>query len=209
VPLSGGGTAKIDAAYAYGGAAAAIATVERNFHVHIDDYAWVGLRGLIKIIDKVGGVNLIVTKPVLDDFYPNDMGGNAYGYTRVAVLPGSQHLDGTHALEYVRSRHSDFQGDFGRSYRQQQVLLALRAKANYLNPADIPDMIAALKGEFKTSMSLGRIRELLQVAKGVDLATVHQILLPWPYTGGQVIDNQDVLIPRWNLILPLVRENFP
>ena len=31
VPLSTGGSAKIDAAYAYGGAAAAIATVERNF----------------------------------------------------------------------------------------------------------------------------------------------------------------------------------
>ncbi len=37
VPLSTGGSAKIDAAYAYGGPAAAIATVERNFHVHIDE----------------------------------------------------------------------------------------------------------------------------------------------------------------------------
>src|SRR5260370_4409517 len=36
VPLSTGGSAKIDAAYAIGGPAAAIATVERNFHVHID-----------------------------------------------------------------------------------------------------------------------------------------------------------------------------
>src|SRR5438067_8515786 len=33
VPLSTGGSAKIDAAYSYGGASAAIATVERNFHV--------------------------------------------------------------------------------------------------------------------------------------------------------------------------------
>src|SRR2546430_15378559 len=40
VPLSTGGSAKIDAAYAYGGAAAAIAPVERNLHVHIDEYAW-------------------------------------------------------------------------------------------------------------------------------------------------------------------------
>src|SRR3989442_12412982 len=47
VPLSPGGSAKIDAAYSNGGAAAAIATVQRNFHVRIDEYAWVWLKGLI------------------------------------------------------------------------------------------------------------------------------------------------------------------
>src|SRR5947209_10041545 len=75
VPLSTGGSAKIDAAYAYGGASAAIATVERNFHVHIDEYAWVGITGLIKLIDRLGGVDLLVTNPVLDDFYPDHIGG--------------------------------------------------------------------------------------------------------------------------------------
>ena len=53
VPLSTGGSAKIDAAYSYGGAAAAMATVERNFHVHVDEYAWIGLKGLIKLIDQL------------------------------------------------------------------------------------------------------------------------------------------------------------
>src|ERR1700687_4821770 len=54
VPLWTGESAKIDAAYAYGGAAAAIATVERNFHVRIDEYAWVGLKGLIMMADRTG-----------------------------------------------------------------------------------------------------------------------------------------------------------
>src|SRR6202022_2585105 len=71
VPLSTGGSAKIDAAYAYGGGAAAIATVERNFRVHIDEYAWVGLKGLIKLIDRLGGVDLLITNPVLHDEYPD------------------------------------------------------------------------------------------------------------------------------------------
>src|SRR5439155_10115357 len=122
VPLSTGGSAKIDAAYSYGGAAAAIATVERNFDVHIDEYAWIGLKGLIRMIDELGGVDVIVTNPVLDDFYPDDIDVTyLYGYKRVAILPGPQHLDGSHALQYVRSRHDDIQGDFGRSQRQQQV----------------------------------------------------------------------------------------
>src|SRR5436309_10245631 len=165
VPLSTGGSAKIDAAYSYGGASAAIATVERNFHVHVDEYAWIGLKGLIKLIDLLGGVDVNVSNPVLDDQYPNDINVKyLYGYARVAVLPGPQHLDGTHALQYVRSRHNDINGDFGRSARQQQVLLALKAKASSLNVADLPSIVSALSGEFKTSMGLDRVRSLLSLA---------------------------------------------
>src|SRR5437016_943740 len=167
VPLSTGGSAKIDAAYSYGGAAAAIATVERNFHVHIDEYAWVGLKGLIKLIDRLGGVDLFVSNPVLDDAYPNDInGGFLYDYKRVAILPGPQHLDGSHALQYVRARHNDINGDFGRLARQQEVLLAIKAKASTLNVADLPDIVDTLKGNFKTSMGLDRVGSLLGVATG-------------------------------------------
>jgi LCP family protein required for cell wall assembly len=211
VPLSTGGSAKIDAAYSYGGAAAAIATVERNFHVHIDDYAWTGLIGLIRLIDQLGGVDVIVTNPVLDDFYPNDINTkNYYGFTRVGLLPGPQHLDGAHALQYVRSRHGDIQGDFGRSQRQQQVLVALKAKAGTLNAANLPDIVSALKGEFKTSMGLDKLRALLGVAGGFDIANVRQIvLLPPTYTSYGRISGQSVILPNWSKILPLVKANFP
>ncbi|HEV2012549.1 MAG TPA: LCP family protein [Candidatus Dormibacteraeota bacterium] len=211
VPLSTGGSAKIDAAYSYGGAAAAIATVQRNFHVHIDEYAWIGLKGLIKLIDQLGGVDLFVTNPVLDDFYPNDIDVTYfYGYTRVAVLPGPQHLDGTHALQYVRSRHNDINGDFGRSARQQEVLLALKAKASTLNAADLPDIVNALKGEFKTSMGLDRVRSLLGVANAFDPANVRQIVLYVPaYTSYGQISGQSVLIPHWSEILAVTRSVFP
>jgi LCP family protein required for cell wall assembly len=213
VPLSTGGSAKIDAAYAIGGPAAAIATVERNFHVHIDEYAWVGLTGLIKLIDQLGGIDLVVTNPVLDDFYPDDIGGgDLYGYKRVAVLPGAQHLDGSSALQYVRSRHNDVNGDFGRSARQQQVLLAIKAKASTLNAADLPDIVNALNGKFKTSMGLDRVRSLLSVASAFDLANVNQIVLYAPvytYYPGYYISGQSVVLPHWNQILPIVRANFP
>ncbi len=214
VPLSTGRTAKIDAAYEVGGPAAAIATVERNFHVHVDEYAWVGLKGLIKLIDRLGGVDLIVTNPVLDDFYPDDIDSAfLYSYMRVAVLPGAQHLDGSHALQYVRSRHNDITGDFGRSARQQQVLLAIKAKASTLNAADLPDIVDALKGEFKTSMGLDRVRNLLSVASGFDLANVKQIVLYVPaytsYDHGPAYGGADVVLPHWPQILAVTRENFP
>ena len=211
VPLSTGGSAKIDAAYAYGGPAAAIATVERNFHVHIDEYAWVGLKGLIKLIDRLGGVDLFVSNPVLDDAYPNDInGGFLYDYTRVAVLPGAQHLDGSHALQYVRSRHNDVNGDFGRSARQQEVLLAIKAKASTLNVADLPDIVDTLKGNFKTSMGLDRIGNLLGVATAFDLGNVKQIVLYVPaFTSYGQISGQSVILPHWTQILAVTKANFP
>ncbi len=213
VPISVGGTAKIDAAYSFGGAPTAVATVERNFGIRIDDWVWVGLRGLVKLIDYMGGVDVTTSNPVLDDFYPADLEStNPYSYKRVAVLPGPQHLNGINALEYVRSRHGDVQEDFGRSQRQQQVLLALRTKAKNVNPADLPGIAGTFHGEFRTSMNLAdfpRIRSLLALANQIgDPSQIEQIVLVPPYTSDAKIAGQDVLVPAWSAILPLVHQHF-
>jgi len=208
-PLSVGWTGKIDGAYSYGGAGAAIATVSQDFHVHIDDYIWVGLLGLIKVINAIGGVDVVTSNPVMDDFYPSDVyGGNPYGYKRVAVLAGPQHLDGIQAMEYVRSRHGDVQSDIGRSKRQQQVLQAIRLKAKQLAPADIPSLATAIGGELKTSISLDRVAQLVPLAASFDNPdSIRQIVLANPYTHGGGPDGS--ITPNWGLILPLVHQYFP
>jgi LCP family protein required for cell wall assembly len=210
VPLASGGSNKIDAAYSSGGARTAVRTVEENFQVHVDNYVWIGLKGLIQLIDSLGGIDVVTSNPVMDDFYPNDINSsNPYGIYRVGVLPGPQHLDGIHAMQYVRSRHSDQRGDFGRSQRQQQVLLALRAKAKYLNPANLPDLATAFNGELKTDISLPEIRALLPIASQIQPQSVKQIVLLGSYTYSQVIGGEDALVPVWSLIRPLVHQYFP
>jgi LCP family protein required for cell wall assembly len=209
VHLSTGGYGKIDGAYSYGGPGAAMATVAQDFGVHVDDYIWVGLLGLVKLIDAIGGIDVVTSNPVLDDYYPADIYSSwPYDFQRVAVLPGPQHLDGIHAMQYVRSRHGDLQSDFGRSRRQQQVLLAIRQKAKQMSATDLPAMAAAIGGELKTSIGLDKVASLLPLAASFDNPDqIRQLILLPPYThgggpGGSINAN-------WNLILPLVHAYFP
>ncbi len=209
VPLSTGGSAKIDGAYSYGGAGAAIATVSRDFGVHIDDYIWIGLLGLVKLIDAIGGIDVVTSHPVLDDYYPADIyGGWPYDDERVAVLAGPQHLGGVHAMQYVRSRHGDLQSDFGRSQRQQEVLTAIRVKAKELSPEDLPALSKALGGELKTNIGISQVAQMLPLAASLDDPNaIHQVFLLPPYTHGGAPDGS--LVPEWSLILPLVHQYFP
>ena len=209
VHLSTGGYAKIDGAYSYGGAGAAIATVEQDFGVHIDDYIWIGLLGLVKLIDAIGGIDVVTSNPVMDDYYPADILSNwPYDYQRVAVLAGPQHLDGLHAMQYVRSRHGDLQSDLGRSVRQQQVLIAIRQKAKQTSPEDLPAMSAAIGGELKTSIGLSKVAQLLPLAASFDNPdNIRQITLANPYTHGGAPGGS--LYPDWGRILPLVHQYFP
>jgi len=211
VPIPGQGVGKISSAYQLGGAQAAIGAVESNFKVHIDDYVWIGLNGLVHLINKLGGVDIQVTNPVMDDFYPADLnsGDDPYGYYRVAVLPGATHMDGVHALQYVRSRHGDLRGDFARSERQQQLLLAIKAQASHLNIADLPTLASSLNGEIKSSIGLDRLRALLTIANDFNGSNIHRVVLVPPYTSEGWAAGQSVVFADWSQILPLVHQTFP
>jgi LCP family protein required for cell wall assembly len=209
VPFWRGGSGQIDGAYSYGQAGGAIATVQQDFGVHIDDYIWIGLLGLVKLIDAIGGVDVVTSNPVVDDYYPDDLNSNwPYDYQRVAVLGGPQHLDGVHAMQYVRSRHNDYQSDIGRSKRQQQVLLAIRKKAKQVSSADIPKIAAALGGEIKTSISISKVAELIPLAASFDNPdSITSMVMTSPLIHGGCPDGS--LCPDWPAILYLVRQYFP
>ncbi len=147
---------KIDQAAEENGIPSAIAVVEQTFGISIDHYAWVGLYGFIKSINAIGGVNMQVIHPVLDYSYPTDINSpNPYGYRRLDIQPGMQHMDGEQALRYVRSRHEDIVGDFGRTQRQRQLLLTLKDTVLHSPDAlsQIPQLFDSLNGQIKTDIT--------------------------------------------------------
>lgn len=216
------GFMKLDQVYQRGGVALSLATIHQDFGIYIDHYAWVGLDGFIKVIDTVGGVDVDVLHPVTDDLYPDDTGTNKSstdtGYKRLYIAPGPQHLNGANALEYVRSRHSDLNGDFGRSARQQQVLNQLKTKLN--NPgivSQLPALARDLNGYVKTDMNIPDILTWVNFARSINSNKINRIVLDTHYSrtvdqyvipGEERDGGQSVVFLNCDAVQPLIASMF-
>jgi len=158
--------------------------IQDNFGIYIDHYAWVGLDGFVKVIDTVGGIDVDVIHPVVDDTYPDDVGntdGSIYDYKRLSIAAGPQHLDGAQALEYVRTRHSDLVGDFGRTVRQQQLISQLKIKlANQETIGKVPQLLQDLNGALQTDIPLNDMINLANLARNIDSNRVERLTLGPP-----------------------------
>lgn len=189
---------KIDQAAGYGGLSDAVKVASDTFGIQIQHYAWVGLYGFVKSIDTVGGIDLDALHPVLDNMYPADIisPDNPYGYIRLDLPAGVQHMDGATALEYIRSRHEDQIGDFGRTQRQRQLLLSL--KDELLSPEmllQIPNLTSDLQGQVKTDLGLADITSLAQFMLSNKNLTINQYSLGSPYSKiGTSTDGQSIVV---------------
>jgi LCP family protein required for cell wall assembly len=225
INVPGGGMHKLDEAYSLGGPALGTGayspggvalsrlTIFQDFGIPINYYAWVGLDGFVKVINTVGGVDVDVLHPITDDNYPNDVGnttGDLYAYKRLYIPPGPQHLSGPEALEYVRSRHADLVGDFGRSARQQQVLSALKTKLN--NPdivSKLPEIANDLNGYVKTDMQLSDVFKLMNFARSLNPNSINRVILGPPYSSdGNTADGKSVVFPDCGKIVPVISQMF-
>jgi LCP family protein required for cell wall assembly len=199
------------------GFAHTVATIEQDFHIPINAYAWVGLDGLIKVIDTLGGVDIDVVHPIVDDTYPADVTSpnNPYDYQRIYIAPGSQHLDGKTALEYVRSRHGDLLGDVGRTARQQELLLALKHNLDNREIfVHLEEIATDLQGSVLTSLSIEQVLELASFARGLSSHDFTQLALGLPdYGYGAMIDSPEGNIwveePLWDAIYQTINQVFP
>ena len=190
VNVPGYGMMKLDEAFYYGdtyhhhdGVGLSRLTISQDFGIPINYYAWVGLTGFIKVVDTAGGVDIDVAHPITDDIYPDDTANSkdVYAYKRLYLAPGPQHLEGPTALEYVRSRHADLVGDFGRSARQQQVLSSLKTKlVNSSIIGKLPELAKDMNGSLKTDMQILDIIKLMNFARTIDANKIQRVILSPP-----------------------------
>jgi LCP family protein required for cell wall assembly len=113
------GSHKLNYAFAKGGPALTIKTIQQITGVDIDHYLEVDFAAFGEMTAKLGGVYIEVDRPYL--YKGSD-------YAKIDLDPGYQLLNGYTALDYVRFRH-DRNADFGRMERQQRFLNAVRQQA--------------------------------------------------------------------------------
>ncbi len=212
----GYGMMKLDQAYGRGGVGLSRATIYQDFGIPINYYGWVGLDGFIKVVNTVNGVDIDAFHPITDDNYPDDRAGskNQYAYMRLYIAPGPQHMNGDTALEYVRSRHADLVGDFGRSQRQQQLLSALKLKLN--NPSivsELPQLANDLNGYVKTDMQLTDVFKLMNFARTINQSQIKQVVLDGQYshTVGSyptAYGPQDIVVLNCAAVIPVIAQMF-
>ena len=145
--------------------------------VPINYYAAINLEGFQTMVDLVGGVDIVNPNLINDPLY--DWFDGTSGFT---LSPGPHHLDGRTALAYVRSRQGAGDSDFTRAARQQQLLVALRAKLGTAGLLQkLPALLKVASQTIRTDFPPGQIRDYLVLANSVsDQSIEHHVLGP-PY----------------------------
>ncbi|MBI5467180.1 MAG: LCP family protein, partial [Candidatus Kerfeldbacteria bacterium] len=153
-----------DQKYPGGGEALTIKVVSDLLDIPIQYYGLIDFKGFQEIIDRVGGIDVTVDTAFTDYSFPD----NNYGYQTIRFAKGPQHLDGTTALNFARSRHgNNGEGsDFARAARQQKIIEALKDKllsfGTLSNPKKISDILGALGTHSQTNME---VWEMIRLAK--------------------------------------------
>lgn len=167
VPLSSGGTGKINAAMPQGGPQAMVATVEKLTGITIDYYALTGFGGLTRAVDQIGGLTVNL---------PNQL----VGYDKTFPA-GEQRLEGRDALQVARTRKSLSDGDFGRSRNQGVLMVAALAQFRKEFAKD-PNRLFAWLGaglrNVETDLSIDELSSLAFTAMTVRPQGVTNLVVP-------------------------------
>src|SRR5215213_6529602 len=128
VPIPGHGEDKINAAYAYGGPALAIRTIEQYLGIPINHLVEVNFENFPQLIDSLGGVTYrggcVVSK--INGGFRNG------GYT-LRLKGGEQEINGKQALALARTRKNECnpkENDLTRARRQQKIMSAIKDKVS-------------------------------------------------------------------------------
>ena len=102
---------------AWGGTNHMIRTIENFTDVKINYYMKINFRGVVKLVDALGGVYIDVPTDMCTD--------NSFRYGKICLKKGYQKLNGEQALSFARNRYAFATGDLQRGVNQQIVVQAM------------------------------------------------------------------------------------
>lgn len=190
---------KITHAAAYGNDCM-INTIQDYFDVHIDYYAKINFKGLVKLVDAVGGVEVDVPQELCTD--------DSSRWAEVCIQPGRQVLNGEQALVFARNRKALVDGDFGRARHQQEIIMALVNKMKEIKDVKtFMSILDTISNSMDTNLTTKQILSFYNVGKDIikkslssddaDLVNIQQLYLAGT---GQMIYDERARMVLWDYI---------
>lgn len=190
---------KLNATYALGGPKCLVKTIQKISGLKIGHFVGMDFAGFESMVDEIGGVEVCTPQPLVD----GELG-------TVLANPGEQRVDGRTALNYVRARHVDSEGngDYGRIKRQQRFLSSLLRSALsnkvLLDPGKLNGFVNAFTSDtFVENVKTQDLVTLGRSLQNVDAGAVTFLTLPTSGTNdwGNEIPMDDAISAIFSAII--------
>lgn len=156
---------KINEAYFKGGPKQAIAALNRNFDLDIDDYVTFNWKAVAEGLNVLGGVDLDISDKefaYINAFITETVQGTGLGSVQLEHS-GMNHLDGVQAVAYARLRLMDT--DFNRTARQRKVLELAMQKAKAASKKTLVATAMTVMPDIQTSIGADDILDIAKTVK--------------------------------------------
>lgn len=161
----------------------AVKTIENIFDVDINYYAKINFKGVVKLVDAVGGIDVDVPYSLCEQ-----SSSRHWGSGTVFVEKGRQHLNGEQALALARNRHKPGDGskggknmskycptynegtrnDYTRGKNEMRVIMGVvNAGIKIKDPNKIVDVLTQIKSNFQTNITTKDLLSLYNLAKSI------------------------------------------
>ena len=182
VEIPGHGSAKMNAAYVYGGAELLMDTIELNFDIEIDKYIYIDFFAFVDIVDAVGGIELDISDEEAEAMSApmneqNMYLGKEFGTDNLTSGGKGLKLNGNQALAYARTRYVG-NADFERTQRQRTVITQILKKAKTLSLKKLDNFAKVCLGNLRTNMSKSELYFLTVKAPFIAKYHIRQLRIP-------------------------------
>lgn len=168
---------KVAHAHVYGGKRGPQVTrkaVENLLGVKIDHYVRVSYDGFVKVVDRLGGVKIVIDK----NMHYEDPYAHPPLKIHFKASPQPQHLNGEDALKYVRFR-ADGLGDLGRIDRTKKFFRALAASLRQSGMiSKLPDLVTTVWPYIDTDLDTATAISLARLAPKLDPENLATEVIP-------------------------------
>ena len=173
--------AKINSSAAYG-VPCVINTLKNLTGIDVDYYVKINFKGVVDLVNALGGVDVDVEKPYFRFNVGIDWKGQVceqnssrqFGNNMVCLDPGFQTLNGEQALAYSRNRHQYIGSDIDRIRHQQDVVAAIADKSKTITSFEqFTELLNVVQKNIDTNMTTEQILSLYSVGKSIILNTLN------------------------------------